>query len=212
MTVQADNKQQAELKAKAALYKVNSLQQEGTVEISGNILATAGNNCELAGLGVFSGLYYINRSTHSISKDGGYATSLEIKRVGLIEKKKQKADSSDGRDPTYTTPSRESIWNELDTIIKKTNIIIKASNQRESVEEAFNSVAEELSQAISSISDKGYNEEYDALSNIQDQLQSAISEENKAQAVKIAQVEGQLARQISLQQTAKINAAKTNTK
>lgn len=79
----AENEQQAEIKAKAALYKANSLQQQGSIELAGNVFALAGNNCELEGIGYFSGKYYIQSSSHSVSKDGGYTTSLEIKRVGL---------------------------------------------------------------------------------------------------------------------------------
>lgn len=85
--VKAENKQQAEIKAKAALYKANSLQQQGSLEMAGNVYALAGNNCHLEGLGYFSGKYYIQSSSHTVSKDGGYTTSLELKRVGLKENK-----------------------------------------------------------------------------------------------------------------------------
>lgn len=81
MKVKAENQQQAEIKARAALYKANSKQQEGSVEMQGNVYALAGNNCELDGIGYFSGRYYIESSSHSVSKDGGYTTSLELKRV-----------------------------------------------------------------------------------------------------------------------------------
>lgn len=84
-----ENKQQAELKSKAALHRANSQQQSGNVEISGNVLAVAGNNCTVEGIGWFSGKYQIETSTHSVTSDGGYTTSLEIKRTGLISKEKQ---------------------------------------------------------------------------------------------------------------------------
>lgn len=87
--LRAENKQQAEIKAKVALYNMNSLQQEGNVEIPGNILALAGNNCTLLERGMFSGKYYINQSTHTVDKDGGYTTSIDIKRTGLIEQQKK---------------------------------------------------------------------------------------------------------------------------
>lgn len=84
--LRAENEQQAEIKTKVALYNANSLQQSGTIEMPGNVLVMAGNNCSLQGLGNFSGEYYIDSTSHSVAPDGGYTTSAEIKRVGLIEK------------------------------------------------------------------------------------------------------------------------------
>lgn len=90
LKVKAENQQQAELKSRVALYRANSLQQEGTIEMPGNVLAIAGNNCEVQGIGVFSGLYFIDTSTHNVDKEGGYKTGINIKRVGLVDKSKQK--------------------------------------------------------------------------------------------------------------------------
>ena len=90
--LRAENSQQAEIKSKVALYRANSLQQSGNVSIPGNILALAGNNCEVTGCGVFSGKYHISQSTHNVSKDSSYITDLELKRTGLIETKKHKDD------------------------------------------------------------------------------------------------------------------------
>lgn len=88
--LRAENKEQAEIKSKVALYRANSLQQSGSFDIQGNVLVLAGNNTELFGLGIFSGLYYVQTSTHSVTRDGGYSTSAEIKRVALITKERQK--------------------------------------------------------------------------------------------------------------------------
>lgn len=96
--VKAENAQQAELKAKVSLYHANSLQQEGSIDMPGNVLALAGNNCELVGFGVCSGKFYIKTSTHAVSRDGGYTTSLEIKRVGLVDKSKQSNNYTDDTD------------------------------------------------------------------------------------------------------------------
>lgn len=90
LKVKADNQQQAQLKTKVALYRANSLQQEGSIEMPGNIYAVAGNNITLVGLGVFSGLYYLETSSHNVDRDGGYVTTLNIKRVGMVDKAKQK--------------------------------------------------------------------------------------------------------------------------
>ncbi|MCG2614899.1 hypothetical protein LZZ85_11425 [Terrimonas sp. NA20] len=86
----AENKQQAELISKVALYRANSRQQEGRINMPGFIYAVAGNNCEVQGLGMFSGQYYLDATTHSVDRDGGYNVELEIKRIGLVNKEKQK--------------------------------------------------------------------------------------------------------------------------
>jgi phage protein D len=80
----AENKQQAERKAKAALHNANSYTIEGNAEIQGNSLLVSGVNFELTGCGRLSGLYHITQSTHAISRDSSYVTSIEIKKVGAV--------------------------------------------------------------------------------------------------------------------------------
>jgi hypothetical protein len=46
----------------------------------------SGNNIELRGLGVNSGVYHIETSKHSITPGGGYITSIELKKVGEISR------------------------------------------------------------------------------------------------------------------------------
>jgi len=89
LNTRADNKQQAEAKAKAALHKANSRQQEGTLDLEGYPLLVAGNNFLLTGMGRNSGKYHIEKSTHRIDRSGAYTTSLDIKRVGFVEKVKE---------------------------------------------------------------------------------------------------------------------------
>lgn len=192
LNIQAENKQQAEIKAKAALYNANSLQQEGSVEIPGNVLAIAGNNCELVGLGVFSGLYYISGSTHSVSIDGGYTTSLEIKRVGLIEKKKQKANSSASNSDNYFTPSKESIEDELRTISRLSSSIM-VSYVEGTTDETLEKIESEMTDALSGIRDKGHLEEYNALNNIYEQVKQHAKDKDYMKAHKAAMVEYKLA-------------------
>jgi len=86
----AENQKQAELKARAALYRHNSKQQDGSITVEGNPLLLGGNNIELTGMGALSGKFHIMKSTHSIDKSGGYTTIVEVKRVGYIEKVKQR--------------------------------------------------------------------------------------------------------------------------
>lgn len=85
-----ENDQQAEAMAKASLYRFNSLQQEGSIDVDGNPFLVAGNTIQLNGLGVFSGKYYVKESSHTVSVDGGYSSSASIKRVGLIDKSNYK--------------------------------------------------------------------------------------------------------------------------
>ncbi len=97
----AENNQQAELKAKAAMYRYNSKQQEGTLSVQGNPVLLAGNNIELTGMGTLSGKYHIMESSHSIDVGGGYTTSLNVKRVGFVEKIKQKSTRQRTDNSTY---------------------------------------------------------------------------------------------------------------
>jgi phage protein D len=91
MTTKAENKQQAEQKAKAALHRANSKQQEGNISLEGEPLLIAGNNFELTGMGAISGKFHVVKSVHTINRSGGYSTDADIKRVGYVEAKKQSA-------------------------------------------------------------------------------------------------------------------------
>lgn len=77
----AENTEQAEAKATAALREANGKSQEATLSLIGDPLLVAGNNFDLVGFGKFSGKWHITESTHTISKGGGYTTDLECKRV-----------------------------------------------------------------------------------------------------------------------------------
>lgn len=88
----AETKQQAEAKAKAALHRANSKQVEGELTVVGNPILVAGNNIEVTGMGVLSGKYQIQESSHTIDRSGGYTTRIPIKKVGtVLESKKQPA-------------------------------------------------------------------------------------------------------------------------
>ncbi len=85
-----ENLEQAELVAKAALYRANSLQQEGSITLPGQPLAVSGINIEQQELGMLSGIWHITKSHHQVSKTDGYITTCEIKRVNVIIKEKMK--------------------------------------------------------------------------------------------------------------------------
>lgn len=80
----AENQQQAERKGKAALHLANSTSIEGSIECIGNPMLLSGVNIELTGCGKLSGLYHITQSQHKATKQDGYTTSAEIKKVGTI--------------------------------------------------------------------------------------------------------------------------------
>ncbi len=100
-----ENEAQANVKAEAALHKVNSLQQTGYIDLPGNTLLLAGVNVELTGFGACSGIWNILKSSHSMDKSGGYITSLELKRIvpptqsGSAKKAKQSKPAN----PEYKT-------------------------------------------------------------------------------------------------------------
>jgi len=96
----AENKQQAEAKAKAIMHLSASNQIEGSIDIQGTVLAVAGNNVQVTGFGKLSGKFHIKSSSHKIDKSSGYTVSLEMKRLNLptkneqITKKKKKQQSN----------------------------------------------------------------------------------------------------------------------
>lgn len=85
----AENNQQATAKAKAIMHLSAGNQLEGSIDMQGMVLAIAGNNFQLTGLGKLSGKYHIKSSSHKIDKSSGYTVSLEIKRLNLPEKSQQ---------------------------------------------------------------------------------------------------------------------------
>jgi phage protein D len=99
----SENKQQAEQKAKAALHRANSKQQEGSIRVIGNPLLVAGNNFTLTGMGNMAGKWHISESRHTITKGQGYETECTIKRVGTqgskSSTKKAKAAIAQARTP-----------------------------------------------------------------------------------------------------------------
>lgn len=90
----AENEQQADLISKAAIYQNNSLQQEGSVSMPGNIIVVAGINIIIEQLGRFSGNYHVVGSTHTVNKSNSYVTNAEIKRVGVIALERMKENEN----------------------------------------------------------------------------------------------------------------------
>lgn len=85
----AENKQQAEAKAKAIMHLSATNQVDGSFSMQGTTLAIAGNNVQVTGFGVLSGKYHIKTSTHKIERSSGYTVDIECKRLNLPAKKEQ---------------------------------------------------------------------------------------------------------------------------
>lgn len=79
----AETVKQAEAKARAQAYFANRIGQTGRISAEGNPLFLSGNNIRLEGIGALDGKYQITSSTHTIDSQGGYKSSMEVKRVGL---------------------------------------------------------------------------------------------------------------------------------
>ena len=73
-----ENKQQALVKAKAALAKGNYT-IEDSLNMMGNPYLIAGLNVEVKDVGYFSGKYHITQATHTLDRSSGYSLSLEVK-------------------------------------------------------------------------------------------------------------------------------------
>ncbi len=83
----ATTRQQAEQKIKGQLWRKNRFKQAGNLnDLPGDPSLVAGVNVNLTGLGYMSGKYHIPTSSHKISGDGAYTTSLEIRLTGSIPK------------------------------------------------------------------------------------------------------------------------------
>jgi hypothetical protein len=85
ITGHVENEKQAEIKNKSGLWNKNRLKQSGTLnDLPGDPELVAGINFSLTGIGNASGIYHIVKSSHKISGDGAYTTSLEIRKTGTI--------------------------------------------------------------------------------------------------------------------------------
>lgn len=72
------NIDEAQRLAKATLRKLNRKEMKATLEIVGDTRILASSTIELEGFGSFSGKYYVEKASHSLS---GYKTTLELHKV-----------------------------------------------------------------------------------------------------------------------------------
>lgn len=87
----SETQQQADRKARVALYRENSRQQQGSVSFKGDPDIVAGVNIEILQIGELSGIYNVASSRHAFNRSSGYITALEIKRVALVDQSQHTA-------------------------------------------------------------------------------------------------------------------------
>ena len=81
LNVRAENDQQAQLIANAALDRANEDQTGASLTLPGNVKLVAGLNIMLDGFGQMDGKYTITQSRHRVSRSSGYSTEIDLKRV-----------------------------------------------------------------------------------------------------------------------------------
>ena len=74
-------------KTKSKAEKEYKKSEENILSGDANVIPNpnykAKNTMKLNGLGILTGLYYVNKVTHKFSKDGGYQQTLSLSRNGL---------------------------------------------------------------------------------------------------------------------------------
>lgn len=78
LNVRCESKDEAIIKAKAALRNKNGSQIEGSVALPGQPKLAAGSNIEVTGLGVIDGTYQVVKARHNMERGRGYSTELEL--------------------------------------------------------------------------------------------------------------------------------------
>lgn len=79
-----DSIDEAQRLGKKKLYDANKREMSGSFALMGDFGFVGGATVGLKGWGKFDGTWFIEKATHSVSKGGGYTTSLEI-RIGKKE-------------------------------------------------------------------------------------------------------------------------------
>ena len=81
LNVRAENEQQARLKADAALDRANEDQTGGTLTMPGQVKLMAGVTVTLEDFGKMNGKYVVTQARHRVSRNSGYSTEVDVKRV-----------------------------------------------------------------------------------------------------------------------------------
>lgn len=119
-----ENGTQSARKVQTALWKANSKQKSGTITVQGNPLLVAGNNITIEDLGVLSAKYFIEESTHTITKGGGYITELTIKGIIPVKKAVNKLPSVLATTPPDANIHRELLYQSNFLLLKQDKTIV----------------------------------------------------------------------------------------
>jgi len=84
IVTRGETQEQIDARADAALAEQNDDQTAGNITLVGNPKLVAGSTILLRNLGIFSGKYLIKSSRHSITRGGGYTTSIEVRMLEFI--------------------------------------------------------------------------------------------------------------------------------
>lgn len=75
------SKAEAKAVAVAKLREANKGETSGSFVMPGDITLCAGLTVSVKGFGDYNGKYIIEQSTHTVSKSGGYTTSIQLRKV-----------------------------------------------------------------------------------------------------------------------------------
>lgn len=84
IVTRGETQEQIDARADAALAEQNEDQTAGNITLVGNPKLVAGSTILLRNLGIFSGKYLIKSSRHSITRGGGYTTSIDVRMLEFI--------------------------------------------------------------------------------------------------------------------------------
>ena len=84
IVTRGETQEQIDARADAALAEQNDDQTAGNIMLVGNPKLVAGSTILLRNLGIFSGKYLIKSSRHSITRGGGYTTSIDVRMLEFI--------------------------------------------------------------------------------------------------------------------------------
>ncbi|EAB1946001.1 phage late control D family protein [Salmonella enterica] len=91
----------ARIKADSALARHNEYQQSGSLTLMGASQLIAGNKIELSGFGQLSGPWLIITARHTLDRNSGYVTELDVAR-GPVTRGKAKKGNKTGKTQALT--------------------------------------------------------------------------------------------------------------
>jgi phage protein D len=79
--VRCENSTQAALRASAALHRANMFAATARLRLEGSTNLSAGNPVTLIGFGGNDGTYLVETARHRLTRDSGYTTEIEARRI-----------------------------------------------------------------------------------------------------------------------------------